>query len=58
MPAVYGSAYLAVFARFPNKLLIAVGKFERNVNYHLSMSFKLWFRVPLWNSNDNFCVHL
>ena len=27
-PAVYGPAYLAAFAQFPNKRLIAVGKFE------------------------------
>ena len=44
--AVYGPAYLAVFARFPNKRLIAVGKFERSVKYHLSMSSKLGFHVP------------
>ena len=28
---LYGLAYLAVFARFPNKRLIAVGKLERDV---------------------------
>ena len=44
--------YLAAFAQFPNKRLIAVGKFERNVKYHLSMSSKLGFRVPRWNRND------
>ena len=53
-PAVYGPAYLAVFAQFPNKRFIAVGKFERNVKYHLSMSSKLGFRVPRWNRNDTF----
>ena len=41
----------AAFARFPNKRLIAVGKFERNVKYHLSMSSKLGFRVPRCNRN-------
>ena len=49
-----GPAYLAAFAQFPNKRLIAVGKFERNVKYHLSMSSKLGFRVPRWNRNDTF----
>ena len=53
-PAVYDPAYLAVFARFPNKRLIAAGKFERNVKHHLSMFFKLGFRVPRWNRNDTF----
>ena len=53
-PAVYGPDYLAVFAQFPNKRLIAVGKFERNVKCHLSMSSKLGFRVPRWNRNDTF----
>ena len=53
-PAVYGPAYLAAFAQFPNKRLIAVGKFERSVKYHLSMSSKLGFRVPRWNRNDTF----
>ena len=36
-PAVHGPAYFAAFARFANKRLIAVGKFERNVKDHLSM---------------------
>ena len=53
-PAVYDPAYLALFARFPNKRLIAVGKFECNVKYHLFMSSKLEFRVPRWNRNDTF----
>ena len=53
-PAVYGPTYLASFAQFPNKRLIPVGKFERNVKYHLSMSSKLGFRVPRWNRNDTF----
>ena len=53
-PAVYSPAYLAAFARFANKRLIAVGKFERNVKYHLSMSSKLGFRVPRWNRNDTY----
>ena len=57
-PAVYGPAYLAVFDRFQNKRLIAVGKFDCNVKYHLPMSSKLGFRVPRWNRNDTFCVHL
>ena len=54
MPAVYSPTYLAAFAQFPNKRLIAVRKFERNVKYHLSMSSKLGFRVPRWNRNDTF----
>ena len=37
-PAVHGPAYFAVFARSANKRLIAVGKFERIVKDHLSMS--------------------
>ena len=53
-PAVYSPAYLAAFARFANKRLIVVGKFERNVKYHLSMSSKLGFRVPRWKRNDTF----
>ena len=53
-PAVYGPAYVTVFARFPNKWFIAVGKFERNMKYHLSMSSKLGFRVTRWNRNDTF----
>ena len=53
-PAVYGPAYLAVFARFPNKRLIAVGKFEHNVKHLLSMSSKLGFRVPRWKRSDTF----
>ena len=53
-PAVYGPAYLAAFAEFTNIRLIAVGKFERNVKYHLSMSSKLGFRVPRWSRNDTF----
>ena len=39
---------------FANKRLIVVGKFERNVKYHLSMSSKLGFRVPRWKINDTF----
>ena len=31
-PAVHSPVYLAAFARFPNKRLITVGKFERNLN--------------------------
>ena len=57
-PAVYSPDYLAAFARFANKRLIVVGKFERNVKYHHSMSSKLGFRVPWWKRNDTFCVHL
>ena len=53
-PAVYSPAYLAAFARFANKRLIVVEKFERNVKYHLSMSSKLGFRVPRWKRNDTF----
>ena len=53
-PAVYSPSYLAVFAQFPKKLLIAVGKFERNVKYHLFMSSKLGFRVSQLNRNDTF----
>ena len=53
-PAVYSPAYLAAFARFAKKWLIVVGKFERNVKYHLSMSSKLGFRVPRWKRNDTF----
>ena len=53
-PAVYGPAYLAAFAQFPNKRLITVRKFEHNVKYHFSMSSKLGFRVPRWNRNDTF----
>ena len=44
--AVYGPAYLAAFVGFPKKMLIAVGKFERNAKYHLSMSSKLGCCVP------------
>ena len=53
-PAVYSPAYLAAFARFANKRLIVIGKFERNVKCHLSMSSKLVFRVPRWKRNDTF----
>ena len=53
-PAVYGRPIWPLFAQFPNKRLIAVGKFERIVKYHLSMSSKLGFRVPRWNRNDTF----
>ena len=55
-PAVYSPAYLAAFARFANKRLILVGKFQRNVKYHLSnsMSSNLGFRVPRWKRNDTF----
>ena len=51
-PAVFSPAYLAAFARFAIKRLIVVGKFERNVKYHLSMSSKLGFRVPRSKRND------
>ena len=53
-PAVRGPAYFAAFARSANKRLIAVGKFERNVKDHPSMSSKLGFRVPRWKRNDTF----
>ena len=53
-PAVHSPAYLAAFARFPNKRLIAVGKFERNVKDHLSLFLKLSFRVLRPSRNDTF----
>ena len=53
-PAVHSPVYLAAFARFPNKLLIAVGKFERNVKDHLSLFLKLRFRVLRRSRNDIF----
>ena len=53
-PAVHCPVYLAAFARFPNKRLIAVGKFERNVKDHLSLFLKLRFRVLLRSRNDTF----
>ena len=53
-PAVHSPAYLAAFARFPNKRLIAVGKFERNVTDHLSMFLKLRFHVLRCSRNDTF----
>ena len=40
--------------QFPNKRLIAVGKFDRNVKYHLFMSSKLLFHVPQCNGKDTF----
>ena len=53
-PAVHSPAYLAASARFPNKRLIAVGKFERNVKDHLSMFLKLRFHVLRCSGNDTF----
>ena len=53
-PAVHSPVYLAAFARFPNKRLIAVGKFERNVKDHLSLFLKLRFRVLRRSRNDTF----
>ena len=53
-PAVYGPAYLVAYARFPNKWLTAVGKFERSVKDHLFMFLKLRFRVLRRNRNDTF----
>ena len=53
-PAVHSPVYLADFARFPNKRLIAVGKFGRNVKDHLSLFLKLSFRVLLRSRNDTF----
>ena len=55
-PALYGPAYLAAFARLPNKRLIAEIKFDRNVQYRLSMSSKLGFRFPRWNRSDAFLL--
>ena len=46
--------YLAAFAQFPNKRLIAVGKFECNVKYYLLMFSNLLFRVPQCNRRDKF----
>ena len=54
MPAVHSPAYLADFARFPNKRFIAVGKFERNVKDHLSMFLKLRFHVLRCSRNGTF----
>ena len=53
-PAVHSPAYLAAFARFPNKRLIAVGKFERNVKDHLSTFLKCRFHVFCCSRNDTF----
>ena len=53
-PAVHSPAYLAAFARFPNKRFIAVGKFERNVKDHLSMFLKLRFHVLQCSRNGTF----
>ena len=53
-PAVHSPVYLAAFARFPNKRLIAVGKFERSVKDHLSLFLKLRFRVFRRIGNDTF----
>ena len=53
-PAVHSPAYLAAFARFPNKRLIAVGKFERNVKEHQSMFLKLRFHVLRCSRNGTF----
>ena len=46
--------YLAAFAQFPNKRLIAVGKFVCNVKYYLFMFSNLLFRVPQCNRRDTF----
>ena len=53
-PAVHGPAYFAAFARSANKRLIAVGKFDRLMKDHLSMSQKLRFRILRCNRNDTF----
>ena len=53
-PAVHSPAYLAAFARFPNKRFIAVGKFERNVKDHLSIFLKLRFHVLQCSRNGTF----
>ena len=50
MPAYY----FAAFAKFPKKRLITVGKFERHMKDHLSMSHKLRFRILRCNRNDTF----
>ena len=55
-PAVHSPAYLAAFARFPNKRFIAVGKFERNVKDHLSMFLKLRFHVLRCSRNRHICA--
>ena len=47
-------AYLAAFARFPNKRFIAVGKFECDVKDHLSMFWTLRFRVLRCSRNCTF----
>ena len=54
-PVVHSPAYLAAFARFPNKRFIAVEKFERNVKDHLSMLLKLRFH-DLWCSRNGIFV--
>ena len=46
--------YFAAFAQFPKKWLIAVGKFERHMKDHLSMSQKLRFRILRCNRNETF----
>ena len=53
-PAVHSPVYLVAFALFPNKRLIAVGKFERNVKDHLSLFLKHRFRVLRRSRNDTF----
>ena len=53
-PAVHSPAYLAAFARFPKKRLIAVGKFELYVKNHLSMFLKLRFHVLRCSRNGTF----
>ena len=53
-PAVHSPAYLVAFARFPNKRLITVRNFERNVKDHLSMFLKLRFHVLRCSRNDTF----
>ena len=56
--AVRNPANLAALDRFPDKRLIAVGKFEPNVNDHLSMVYTLRFRVPQRNTNNIILVNL
>ena len=46
--------YFAAFVKFPKKRLIAVGKFERHMKDHQSMSQKLRFRILRCNRNDTF----
>ena len=57
-PAVHSPVYLTAFAfafaGFPNKRLIAVEKFERNLKDHLSMFLKLRFHVLRCRRNNTF----